>query len=242
MATLAEVLALLPDNTSGEISAADMRSVVESIWGRTDGTDPIEGLLFDVAASIPPFTTGAMHWNADEGMVEVMSDTSGVALQVGHEQWLNARNTTGATILNGRPVRITGGQGNLVLVGLDVGQGQLIGVATHDITNNNNGKVTTYGLVRDIDTSAFSDGDQVYATSTGTLTATLTSSRVGYVTNAHPTQGAILVAPDRRVMNSGTTAQRPTTVLTGFMYFDATLGIPTWWDGAAWVDATGATV
>lgn len=40
---------------------------------------------------------------------------------------------------------------------------------------------------------------------------------------------------------SGTTAQRPDTIRwIGRTYFDATLGIPIWWDGSQWVDATGA--
>lgn len=40
---------------------------------------------------------------------------------------------------------------------------------------------------------------------------------------------------------SGTTAQRPTSFLwIGRPYWDSTLTIPIWWDGAQWVDATGA--
>lgn len=39
---------------------------------------------------------------------------------------------------------------------------------------------------------------------------------------------------------SGATGARPTfAVTTGQMFFDSTLGKPVWWDGAAWVDATG---
>lgn len=39
---------------------------------------------------------------------------------------------------------------------------------------------------------------------------------------------------------AGLTANRPTANLwTGRPYFDTTLGQPIWWDGAAWVDATG---
>ena len=42
---------------------------------------------------------------------------------------------------------------------------------------------------------------------------------------------------------SGTTANRPTERLQiGQYYFDTTLGIPIWYDGTNWVDATGATV
>ena len=43
--------------------------------------------------------------------------------------------------------------------------------------------------------------------------------------------------------SSGITADRPSTDLQiGQQYFDTTLGIPIWWDGTNWVDATGATV
>jgi hypothetical protein len=41
----------------------------------------------------------------------------------------------------------------------------------------------------------------------------------------------------------GVTSERPTEGLAiGLFYFDTTLGIPIWWDGSNWVDATGATV
>jgi hypothetical protein len=42
---------------------------------------------------------------------------------------------------------------------------------------------------------------------------------------------------------SGVTASRPTERLeVGQYYFDTTLGIPIWYDGTNWVDATGTTV
>lgn len=45
---------------------------------------------------------------------------------------------------------------------------------------------------------------------------------------------------------NGTTAARPAgpsyPPVVGQVYFDTDLGIPIWWDGAAWVDATGAAV
>jgi len=43
--------------------------------------------------------------------------------------------------------------------------------------------------------------------------------------------------------SAGITADRPATSLqVGQQYFDTTLGIPIWWDGTNWVDATGTTV
>jgi|GEM_PF-4874919 len=43
---------------------------------------------------------------------------------------------------------------------------------------------------------------------------------------------------------SGSTGSRPsgTYILIGQSYFDTTLGIPIWWDGLVWKNATGATV
>lgn len=45
------------------------------------------------------------------------------------------------------------------------------------------------------------------------------------------------------VSQSGKTANRPATGLyPGRPYFDTDLGIPVWFDGTNWIDATGATV
>lgn len=42
---------------------------------------------------------------------------------------------------------------------------------------------------------------------------------------------------------SGTTINRPVSNLwTGRPFFDTTLGIPIWYNGTIWVDATGAAV
>ena len=43
--------------------------------------------------------------------------------------------------------------------------------------------------------------------------------------------------------NAGITADRPTAALhVGETYFDTTLGVPIWWNGTAWVNASGTTV
>lgn len=240
--TNAQMQALLPNNTTGQISAQDMRDIILALSERTDGTNPLAGILFNTSPPVPAHTPGHAHWNDQDGVLEIMSEISDVVLQVGQEQWVNVRNNSGSTISNGRPVRLTGASGNRPTVGLDDGLGHLIGIATHDIPNNSNGFITSFGVVRDLDTSAFSDGQTVYASATGTLTTDLTSSRVGHVLLAHMNNGSILSDPDRRTHSSGTTAERPTTVIDGFMYFDTTLGMPIFWDGAAWVDATGSGV
>ncbi|QPX71660.1 hypothetical protein [Bacillus phage SP8] len=40
----------------------------------------------------------------------------------------------------------------------------------------------------------------------------------------------------------GTRAERPSNPAIGMMYFDTNLGLPIWWNGTAWINATGALV
>lgn len=240
--SLAQMLALLADNTAAEISATDVQDVVTALFERTDGTNALDGLLFDTAAAAPAHTPGHVRWNATADTLELDVSTTDVTLQIGQEMWIVGRNTTGSTITNGTPVKITGASGNRPLIAADDGLGGIVGIATHDIANNSNGKVTEIGLVRDLDTSSFSEGDVLYATSAGALSTAVSSSRVGRVTTSHASQGVVLANPLVSVAATGTTAQRPTTVAVGFMYFDTTLGYAIWWDGSNWVDATGSTV
>ena len=44
------------------------------------------------------------------------------------------------------------------------------------------------------------------------------------------------------VWENGATGARPVGPVTGQRYFDTTLGIPIWYDGTNWVDATGSSV
>jgi hypothetical protein len=43
-------------------------------------------------------------------------------------------------------------------------------------------------------------------------------------------------------LNGGATADRPLEPLLFEMYFDTDLGLPVWWNGTDWVDATGTAV
>jgi hypothetical protein len=50
-------------------------------------------------------------------------------------------------------------------------------------------------------------------------------------------------AQNINVPSSGVTADRPTTFLqVGQFYYDTTLGIPIWYDGTVWKNASGTTV
>jgi len=114
-------------------------------------------------------------------------------------------NKTGATLTKGTIVYINGGQGNLPTVTKAIATGdstsaQTFGIVQADITNNNNGYVVIAGRLSDLDTQAYTEGTQLYLSSTtaGTWTSTKQYAPahlvyVGIVVRAHPTQGIVEV-------------------------------------------------
>ena len=114
-------------------------------------------------------------------------------------------NKTGATLTKGTIVYINGGQGNLPTITKAIATGdstsaQTFGIVQADITNNNNGYVVIAGRLSDIDTQAYTEGTQLYLSSTtaGTWTSTKQYAPnhlvyVGIVVRAHPTQGVVEV-------------------------------------------------
>jgi len=146
------------------------------------------------------------------------------------------RNTTGATLTKGTAVYISGATGQIPTVSKALATGdstsaQTLGLITSDLSNNSNGFVTIIGLVTNINTSAFTDGAQLYLSpaTAGTLTATKPYAPqhlvyVAVVAHAHPTQGKLIV----KVQNGyemdelhNVSAQSPTTGQT-IVYNSAT--------------------
>jgi hypothetical protein len=148
---------------------------------------------------------GTMSWNATEETVDLV--TGGATIQLGQEEIVHVRNTSGAVIPDGTAVRFTGtiGATGRITVAPMVADGtvdpiEFLGVTTEEIANNGEGNVTTFGKVRDIDTSAFADGDVLWLDPTvnGGFTATRPASpnlkiAAAVVINSHATTGTIFV-------------------------------------------------
>ena len=115
------------------------------------------------------------------------------------------RNSTGATLTKGTAVYISGATGQLptvskALATSDATSAQTLGLITSDLNNNSNGYVTIIGLVDDLDTSAYTDGAQLYLspTTAGALTVTKPYAPqhlvyVAVVAHAHPVHGKLIV-------------------------------------------------
>jgi len=163
----------------------------------------LDAITFDTAAA-EASAVGKLKWNDTDGTLDLGLKGGNVTLQMGQEQVLRVLNKTGSTISDGSVVYLSGSQGNRITVALADADAEstadrTIGIATESISNNQEGFVTTFGLVRDIDTSAWTEGSELYVSSTaGQLTSTPPvapkhSISIGLVTKQHVTQGSIFV-------------------------------------------------
>jgi hypothetical protein len=159
------------------------------------------GILFD--STSPAHTEGLLFYDSSDQSLNFYNGESAITLNIGQENWIRVRNNTGSTITDGQVCYISGAVGQMPTIALadadSVSTAQAIGVATHSIENNTNGFITNLGTVHDLDTSAFTDGDIVYLSSTaGAFTATAPTFpaqliRIGVIARSHVNQGVLLI-------------------------------------------------
>jgi len=167
--------------------------------------EPSNSLRLDTTPDTTrPLQVGEFRWNTVDGTADLkISET--VTLQLGQEQNKKFRNNTGSDIANGAVVYITGSTGihptiELAQANSEGASSIIIGVTTEDIAKNTDGYVTTFGLVRDINTSSLTEGAAVWLSPTvaGGMTTTKPSAPnhlvlVGYCIRSHPTLGSVFV-------------------------------------------------
>lgn len=156
---------------------------------------------------------GRCLWNEDDGTLNLGLNNE-VVLQIGQEQNYYAKNVSGGIIYNGQPVTFAGTIGASGKLEIDLAEADsaiaaenFMGVATQDIANNGFGYVTSFGLVRGIDTTGtpvgevWSDGDFLYLSATaGELTITPPTAPdpkilVAVVVYSHSSVGSIFIRP-----------------------------------------------
>lgn len=150
---------------------------------------------------------GELYWNPSDRTLDL--ETGGTLLQIGQEQYYLVKNQTGNTIPNGQAVMAAGtlGASGRILASPSIADGSFpseyfMGVATETIENGADGFVTSFGLVRQIDTGMFSEGDVLYADPTvvGGLSNTYPTAPNNIITaaiviNSSNTAGSIFVRP-----------------------------------------------
>lgn len=165
------------------------------------------GIKFQVLTDneIPAYEQGLMFYDDANHTVNLYVDNPDVTLQVGQENWVRIKNTLNAPILDGDLVYIAGGvEANpyvqLAIAGGESTSASTLGMATHNIGNNQFGYITTFGLVNNINTNGYNVGDILYLSpsQSGKYTKIKPQApdhmvRVGTVIRANANSGVVFV-------------------------------------------------
>jgi hypothetical protein len=170
--------------------------------GQIIGTLAVGGLQLDLDAD-PPHSEGLIHWNADDGTPEVGLPGGTVRLQMGQESVIRVKNVSGGELPNGTLVYVKSASGARPEVDkADPAAFETMGVlgmTTEAIASNQIGYVTSFGLVRDVDTDGTSEGDYLWLhTTAGEFSTTRPTAPnfqvfVGVVLRVHATEGVIFM-------------------------------------------------
>lgn len=196
------------DNAIARYDLATWKLLQNSTVTLTDiwGIENVDNIKFDLTPTTEATVEGEMKWNATEWTVNIGMPGGNVSLSVWQEMYIprRCRNTTWSDMPNGYIVYINGVSGNRPTIiwadaDTEATSTKTIGMTTEAITNGNNGYVTTFGVVRDVDTNAYSVWDALWLSST---TWGYTSTRpaapkhavfVWYVLKKGTTDGEIFV-------------------------------------------------
>ena len=124
-------------------------------------------------------TCGRLYYQ--DNTLNLDREFTGVTLQIGEETVIKIENT-GDNLLNGQAVYIDGATGQFPTVALAKADAMstaapTVGLLTQDVLSNDEGYVTTEGIVRGVNTGAYAAGDNLY----------LSASVAGAWTNVSPT-------------------------------------------------------
>lgn len=162
-------------NSSLESDVAELQKEVQAL-GTTPpllNSNTLDTNYLDFEVDAPSTSKrGRMGWNQADQTLDLGMEY-GVVQQIGLETYARVQNNTGITIPNGTVVGFTGAVPDSALsVAPYLADGSqntlyILGVMTHDLPDTGQkGYCTTWGFVRDLDTSAFTLGDILYASPT----------------------------------------------------------------------------
>lgn len=163
-----------------------------------------------------------IHALTVQGFTRIENDNeAGANVVLGQDNIFIGKNTSGGAVTKGQVVYVVSSVGAIPTLSLAKADSQTtvsptVGIVTDtSIANNAFGQFMLNGIVDNMDTSAFSQGANIYvsADTAGALTATRPvypnfAKGIGIVLNSHASQGSILVnvAPFLGGIESGTTA------------------------------------
>ena len=153
----------------------------------------VQYIDFNTTTSYAPLP-GRLTWDIESGTLD-LGLTGTVNLLIGQRTVAQVYNNSGVTLPKGKAVRVTGAQGQRLTGALaqadsDADSLTIFGIMLETVSVNRSGYVATDGLVRNVNTLGYSDGDIVYLSpvSAGELTPTKPVApqhlvQMGYIVN-----------------------------------------------------------
>ena len=155
--------------------SADVSAKVNRVG---DFMDSVQYIEFDTSTTIAT-SVGRLHWDIEYGTLDIGLAGGNSNVLIGQREVAYVYNNTSATLTKGKVVEVTGAQGQRLTVKLaqadsDANSATILGIMLETVSVNNSGYVGTNGIIRNVDTGAFTDGQIVYLSpvSAGELTAT----------------------------------------------------------------------
>jgi len=148
---------------------------------------------------------GAMRWNSDDGTLDLGLKGGNVTLQLGQELVQPVKHATNGGLDNGKVVYIVGSSGDNKTVlyaraNDEATSANTLGLMTETVTGGNKGFCTTFGLVRNINTSNLTEGGAVWLSkdTAGAMTAVRPEAPnngvfIGFCVRKHASTGVVFV-------------------------------------------------
>jgi hypothetical protein len=167
----------------------------------------VDLVQMNVASPATVGGAGQLAWNTTDRTLDIGVNAN-TTLQVGQEQYYYVRNHTAVTIPDGTAVMANGvGGANRIHIEPAIANGSvppkyILGITTEEIAAGQTGFVTSFGKVRNLNTSMFSEGDILYASPNtyGGLSNTIPIApnnivTLAIVTNKSASTGELFVRP-----------------------------------------------
>ncbi len=162
-------------------------------------------IVFDTTPETSSASVGTLSWDSGESSLSVQLDGE-LNVGIGQEIIILANNGEATTLNKGEVVRLSGASGQRPQVTRaynlnDNGSALTIGIVAENIAAGAEGFVVTQGIVKNINTNAFNEGDILYLSASAGILTTIKPQApnhyvfVGVVLKKNAASGRIYVKP-----------------------------------------------
>lgn len=191
------------DTVNFSTNATSLNTASTIISRDADQAFDITAVDFDTVDTIAS-AAARLNWNSGEGTLVLGLKGGNIGLPIGQEEVALCYNATGSTLTKGTVVYVSGAQGQRPALlkssaSSESTSSKTFGVVSENIAFAAEGFVTTFGIVRNINTSSFTAGQALWlSTTAGEIVATPPTQPnhsvfIGYCLKSHASSGQIFV-------------------------------------------------